>query len=445
MDRRLPEPSAASARPTRRNLKLSAADGGCFGGMVACGETYLPAFALALGLSEMAAALAASVPVLCGGLMQLISPWALEKVGGPKRWIVVCATVQALSFVPLIYAAMIGSLPLAALLVIASVYWASGMATGPAWNTWMEDIVPSRLRTDYFPRRTRVQLISTFAVLIASGLFLQFAEDRGHAMMAFAVLFSLAAVLRLISVGLLASHQTPEPRWPAPKRSMPAPSSVGTSPYRLITFLVMVQASVQLSGPFFAPYMLVQLQFGYGQYMLLVSLAFVSKVIALRFLGRLAKRFGAMTLLVVGSIGLVPLSAMWIVSQDMVYLCVIQLISGVVWAAYELGFFLLFFEAMPVAQRTRLLSYYNFANSVALVCGASLGAVLLSQFGCTPEVYFWLFGLSSAGRLACLPVLLGTSFSKKTTIRGMTLRALSLRPAGGSLDVPVLPSIQRGD
>lgn len=411
--------------------------------MVACGETYLPAFALALGLSEMAAALAASVPILFGGLMQLISPWATQRLGSAKHWILICATVQALSFLPLVAAALNGSLSLLPLLLIASVYWGAGMSTGPAWNTWMEEIVPSRLRTDYFPRRTRVQLVSTFSMLIASGLFLQFAQSRGQAMLAFATLFLTATILRLISVSLLAAHQSPEwmpvePRSVGPKKAKPT-----ASPTRLIAYLVMVQAAVQLSGPFFAPYMLKQLEFSYGQYMLLVSIAFLAKVAALRYLGKMAKRFGAMTLLIFGSLGLVPLSALWIVSPSVVWLSGVQVISGVAWAAYELGFFLMFFESMPVHRRTQLLSYYNFANSAAMVLGAGAGALMLKVFGCTPEVYYWLFGLSAVGRLACLPILLRSSFGKKTSVYEISLRALSLRPSGGSLDVPVLPSLRR--
>jgi MFS family permease len=427
------------------------ADGGCFGGMVACGETYLPAFALAVGLSETAAALAASLPVLCGGLMQMISLYAVERVGGPKRWIVLCATIQALSFVPLVIAAMVGSLSLVALLLIASVYWGAGMSTGPAWNTWMEDIVPTRLRKEYFPRRTRLQLLATLGVLLASGLFLQLAQTSGHVMLAFTILFALAAVLRLISAGLLASHQTPRRSTPQKETYPLGPSRKSASPARLILFLVFVQAAVQLSGPFFAPYMLKQLEFSYGQYIFLISVAFIAKVAALRGLGEMAKEFGSMKLLIVGSLGLVPLSSLWLVSTNFYWLCLIQLIAGVVWAAYELGFFLMFFEAMPVQDRTRLLSYYNFGNSAALVVGATIGATILSVFGCSPTTYYWLFGLSSLGRLACLPILFYFSAGLSAKLAPgerppsyrISLRALSLRPSAGSISVPILASLRR--
>ena len=63
---------------------------------------------------------------------------------------------------------------------------------------------------------------------------------------------------------------------------------------------------------------------------------------------------------------LVPLSAFWIVADDYRWLAIVQVISGCAWAAYELGFFLMFFEMLPRAQRTRLLTLYNFANAAAI-------------------------------------------------------------------------------
>ncbi len=435
----------AETRTTRRNLTLSAVDGGCFGGMVGCGETYLPAFALAIGLTEMDAALAASVPVLCGGAVQLISPWGTRLLGSLQPWIVVCAALQALSFLPLVLVANRGSTGLTILLVIASIYWGAGMATGPAWNTWMEEIVPRPLRTRYFPRRTGIQLFSLLVTLVLAGIFLQVAESRGQLMFAFAVIFGMAMSLRLLSALALAFHTTPYCRPERPASTTQAFNVDLSKPYRLIIFLVLVQAAVQLSGPFFAPYMLKQLQFSYGQSMLLISLAFIAKIIALRYLGRIAKRIGSYRLLIAGSIGLVPLSALWIISPSIYWLVWVQILAGVTWAAYELGFFLMFFDVIPANQRTRLLAIYNFANSAALVLGATIGSLMLSVRGCTSETYYWLFGLSSLGRLACIPILLSFRTNESETLVSMTLRALSLRPSAGSIDVPVLPSIQRDD
>ena len=150
---------------------------------------------------------------------------------------------------------------------------------------------------------------------------------------------------------------------------------------RLLVYLVAVQACVQISGPFFAPYMLKQLGFGYFEYVFLVSIAFLSRIVAVTKWTAIAHRFGAATLLWIGSIGLVPLSSLWIVSPSIVWLSFAQVCSGIAWAAYELGFFLLFFETIPASRRTKMLTYYNLGNTVAMFVGASIGAVLLNRLG----------------------------------------------------------------
>ncbi len=141
---------AGEASDVRHNLGRSMGDAASFGVMVGLGETYLPAFALALGMGEASSGLVASLPVVAGGIMQLVSLRAMKFFGDEQRWVVLCASVQALSFIPLIIAALHGSISMPLLLLIASVYWASGLASGPAWNTWMDVDRPCRRPSPIF-------------------------------------------------------------------------------------------------------------------------------------------------------------------------------------------------------------------------------------------------------------------------------------------------------
>src|SRR6056297_2787748 len=151
----------ASGSSLRSNLRASTGDGAAYGVMVGMGETFFPAFALAVGLGEVSAGLISSLPMLAGGILQLVSLRAVSWLGSEKRWVLVCAAVQGLAFVPLAIAAAIGSISLSVLLLLASVYWAAGLASGPAWNTWMQAVVPSRLRAKYFAARTRTSQLAT--------------------------------------------------------------------------------------------------------------------------------------------------------------------------------------------------------------------------------------------------------------------------------------------
>jgi MFS family permease len=179
----------------------------------------------------------------------------------------------------------------------------------------------------------------------------------------------------------------------------------------------------------------------YMTYVYLLAVAFLSRIVTLSFWGSIAKQFGASTLMWAGAIWLVPLSSLWIVSGNYVWLTVVQAVSGVAWAAYELGFFLLFFETLPAQNRTRMLTYYNFANTTAMLAGSLLGAMIFLGAGGGVSGYYLLFAISSIGRLFGLGLLWRVELAP-VSVKYLAFRVLGLRPATATLDVPVLPSME---
>ncbi len=434
----------------RRNMAASTSDAAAYGVMVGIGETFLPAFALAVGLGEVTAGIVGSVPLMAGGLLQLISLWALSKGFSQKWWVVLAAALQSLAFVPLIWVAYLGSVSGPVLLAIASFYWAAGLASGPAWNGWIERVIPKQMRANYFAKRTRATQLATMLGFVSGGLLLQFGRQGGWVLLAFAGLFAIAFVARIISAVMLALHRLPSavvrPLAVVSPVAEPQPTAAQAvsrayAGKHLLIYLVMVQGAAQIAGPFFTPYMLRQLHLSYLSFTLLVAVAFLAKVIALPAWGQLARRRGAGWLLTVGGTAIVPLAALWIVSQNFYWLLFIQALSGVAWAAYELGFFLMFFEALPAQRRVKMLTYYNMANTSAWCIGASLGAGFLFYRGTTVEAYYGLFALSSLGRLLAVCYLYVTRPEVKVRVTQIGLRVVGLRPGSGQLESPILPSL----
>lgn len=427
----------------RKNMVASTSDAAAYGVMVGVGETFLPAFALAIGLGEVMAGIIGSVPLMAGGLLQLVSLWALSRGFSQKWWVVLAAGLQSLAFIPLIWAAYVGSVTGPVLLAIASFYWAAGLASGPAWNGWIEKIIPKQMRANYFAKRTRASQLATLLGFVAGGLLLQFGRQSGWVLMAFAALFLTAFIARLASAVMLALHRLPESAF---QPVVVKPSVVTKTPNQhsgkhLLIYLVLVQGCVQISGPYFTPYMLKHLHLSYLAFTGLIAVAFIAKVISLAAWGKLARQRGAGWLLTVGGTAIVPLSSLWIVSQNFYWLIFIQTINGVAWAAYELGLFLMFFEALPASQRVRMLTIYNMANTSAWCIGATLGACVLSYLGTTVEAYYTLFGLSALGRTIAVGYLYATRPELKVRVTQIGLRIVGLRPNGASLESPILPSI----
>lgn len=430
---------------TDRDLALSIGDGAAYGVMVGLGETYLSAFALAIGLGEVYTGLLGSLPILFGSLLQLISPWGVRQFRSHRRWVVFCAGMQASCFIPLIAAAWFGHIDRTLLMIIASVYWAASLGTGPAWNTWMGATVPVPMRATFFARRARLNQAMVFVGFVGGGLTLQLGRNWGprESEQMFIVLFGVSFVCRSFST-LFLSLQSEGPLDPKSLRDLPgkvirARLFTGDSG-RLLILAVMMQAGVYFCGPYFAPFMLKTLEMPYWMYAVLLGVSFVVKFFCLPFWGRFAHRFGAQRLLWLGAIGIVPLAGGWLISTDLYYLVALQALGGAAWGAYELALLLLFFETIPARERTGILTWYNLANSASLAVGSMLGGILLAGMGVTREAYLAVFVGSSVLRvLALIPF----AWLPKTVVDAdeMPIRPLNVQPNSGSMDSPILPAM----
>ncbi len=435
----------------KRNLKAMNADGFSFSVMVGIGEAYLPAFMLARGLGEMNAAMIATVPVLLGSILQLLAPLALQKLKSYRRFVVSTASLQACSMLMLMGMALTEHVSAWVVFVPATLYWAAGLATGPAWNTWVEQLVPRRIRSGFFARRSRLSHVGVLLGLVSGGLLLRWSVAHELTVAVFAILFGVGAIGRFVSAAMLArqteavhtasksSHEASrDADAVVPDRSsfsdrlssmmqiVRRPGPAG----RLVLFLMAVQTAVHVSGPYFNPFMLKVLQLSWVDYMGLLSLGFIGKMISLPWAGRFANRWGADRLLWVGSVGIVPVSALWFVAQDVWFLACLQILSGLVWGCYELAMLLQFFGQIPGERRVAVLTLYNLGNSAAMVVGTLIGALILNSLGRSHDAYLAVFVASGFLRLVALLALPGRSTAVSTTrgvFRGWMSRGRSDR------------------
>ncbi len=435
-------PTLSLVNSRDKDLRAILGDGIAFSVMVGLGETHIAAFALAIGHGEATAGLVASVPLLAGALMQLVTPRAVRRLGSYRRWVVLAARAQAACFVPLIAGALVASLPLVWLFSVASCYWASSMAAGAAWNPWVARLVPAPIRARFFARRTHFSQAAVALSVLLGGTVLERFAQAHHALWGFALLFTLAMLARVCSASFLARQSDPLPdEWRASDDAAAgAQIGAGRSRTRLFAYLIAAQLAVHVAAPFFTPYMLVRLRLRYDEFVLLTAAAFAARIFAVPLWGRLAQRYGAHRLLWIAAIGIVPLPSLWIVSSSLVYLFGLQLVAGAVWGAFELANLLLFIEAADERERTALLTRYNLANAIAIVAGSALGAVLLAGIGPGPRAYAILFIVSALGRLAALPLLRGTPDFVPVSA-SLPVETLAVRPSIGAIERPDLSAV----
>jgi len=426
-----------------RDLRAMVADGILFSVMVGVGESYVPAFVMALGHGEVAAGLIASVPVLVGAGLQLVSPAAVRRLGSYRRWVVLCARLQAASFLPLVAGAAWGALDIAWIAAAMVAYWAFGMATGPAWNAWVTSLVPSRIRARFFAHRTRLAQASLMASLVGAGLALDVGRDRGASLAVFGLLFGVALAARLGS-SLCLARQSEAPELASHHRALSLPelgremNQRGTR--RLLGYLLAMQLAVNVAAPYFTPFMLGPLGLSYAGFMVLTASAFASRVAVLPLLGRMVERRGTGPLMTGGAVAIVPLPALWLVSHDFVYLLVLQLFAGVAWAAVELATLLSFFERIHDHSRASVLTAYNLLSAASVALGALVGSQVMLGLDGGMTAYAGVFVVSATGRLLTLP-LLRRAPATGPEHTDLQLRTLAVRPSAGAVQRPVLATL----
>jgi MFS family permease len=428
----------------RKDLRASCADGAAWSVMVGVGESYLPAFVLALTASQLASGLVATVPMLAGAVLQLISPYAVRRLHSYRRWVVSCAVIQALAFVPLFVGSTTGSIPLVLVFVIASLYWGAGLATLPAWNAWVETLVPKRLRARFFARRTRLTQLGLLAGFVGGGLILQAGAKSGAPLSVFAILFLIASAGRLISAYYLGSQREPRPpgnAFPGLEPARLLRAARHNAHTRVLLYMIGAQMAAWIAGPYFTPYMFVHLGLSYWGFVVLVCAAFLSKIAFLPALGRVAQRWGAQRMLWTSGLLIVPVPALWLLNQHFVYLLVLQVLSGASWAAFELAMLLLFFETIPSEKRLTVLTMFNLASAAAIALGSFIGGVLLSAFASTPEAYVAIFTVSAIARATSLLLLLRMP-TLAIRLPFVATRAIAVRPSMGSIERPVLSGLR---
>ncbi len=436
-------------RRTRRRSDLRAmlGDGVAFSVMVGIGESYLAAFALSCGFGDIAAGLTATAPMLIGASLQLVSPSAVHWLGSHKRWVVLCASLQAASFLPLLMGALAGGISLLAFSLTVSLYWGLGMATGPAWNTWAGKLVPQALRSRYFARRSRWSQAALLAGLAAGGVILQEAGTRGVELNGYAIIFCLAFLARVTSATLLS--QQSEERPVALGETRISPRAIRTHLQsgghgRLLGFLLLFQSGVWIAAPYFTPYMLGPLGLDFVEFTALTGTAFAARILVLPAVGRLARRRGTLRLIQISSVAIVPLPALWLVSDSLTWLFALQMFGGAAWAAFELATLLSFFEHIPETARTSLLSAYNLAYALAIAIGTAIGALILQLGGEGVWAYGLLFAVSVAARFLSLGLLRGLP-EVALEDRPPTLRTVGLRASSGGLQRPVFLASDDGE
>jgi MFS family permease len=252
----------------------------------------------------------------------------------------------------------------------------------PQWSSLIGDIVSPRKRGRFFGVRTQIMTGLTFVGLLAGGFALYVFSERDQTAYGFALLFTVAAIARLVSVYHLGQMHDPgghvEPlnlslrpkTWQRIRRS---------NAVRFSMFIAFIYFGTWISSPFFTVYLLRDLEFNYLEFTIAIGTAVLAQLLTMSQWGRISDVFGNRRVLEVSCVAIPIVPILWLISTNFYYIVAIQLISGFVWAGFSLCAGNFVYDLIRPAQRATYLAVHNVLSNFGIFAGSLIGGLLGSM------------------------------------------------------------------
>ena len=423
----------------RESLRASFKDGLFASFMGGVTDHYATPLALFLGATIQQVGLITALPNLLSSLSQFFAVRVIYWVGGRIKLLVRLVFSQAsllLCIAILPWLEISGRVELLLVLLILAAL--CGGLAGPAWGSLMSDYIPSSKRGRYFGWRNRTLGAVALGSVITSGLILNSFREVSYAA-GFLIIFSLAALTRYASAYFI--KQMDEP----PHRRDPASDFTflmfvarfrESNFFKFVVFCACLTFATYLSAPFFAVFMLRDLQLSYLTYMALQVCSSFASLVALPLWGKHADLVGNVRVLRLSSFFAALVPAFWLWSRDPAYLMLVQIWGGFSWSGVTLSAANFIYDAVTPQKRVRCIAYFNVINGVALFLGSSTGGFLAARL---PPLFGYsllsLFALSCFCRLFFY-LLLSRSFREvrpahEVTVHELFFSVVGIRPLVG--------------
>ncbi len=368
-------------RKIKHSLKTSITEGSFAAGANGLGVSYFAPFAIALNASSSQIGLMHALISLLPSVVQLKGARLVESFSR-KKVVVAGVLLQTLMFIPLILIGLFlssGNLAVWLTILFVSLIYGFGAIAQPAWFSWMGSLVPEEHRGKYFAKRNRITGFFGLISMIAGAFVLQYFEVLGIALIGFGILFALAGICRFISMLLFKKHY--EPKLVIHKKDYFSfwdfLKNLQTPFGRFTIYTTLFKIAINISGPFFAVYILKDLGLGYLWFMVIAVAGTVFHLAFLPILGKVSDRYGNIKLLRIASFCFMVSPFLWMVSENPYYLMSVpKLFSGIAWAGFGLASSNYIYDAVRQEKRSFGLAYFNLLNGLGAFFGAGIGALI---------------------------------------------------------------------
>lgn len=277
----------------------------------------------------------------------------------------------------------------------------------------MSYLVPRRRRGAYFSMRNRILTLVQLGVALLAGHFLD--TFAGRTLLVFSLVWSFAFLMRFIGSCVMAAQYEPvKLRQPATEEAefVDFLRRLHTHSFGRFTLAFsLLNFAANISGPFFAVYMLNELKLGYLDYTILTSIPSAMIIVTMSFWGRLCDRIGYVKPMRLFATIVSGLPLIWIMTTNYWHLVLVQMAAGMAWGGMTMASFNYTLDAIGPLNRIRSISYLNAINSLAICLGSITGGVLgpmLPAFSASQIHSIFLFSVI----LRFVPMLLFQTLSE---------------------------------
>lgn len=350
------------------------------------GDHYISPFAIAINASSSAVAFLSSVAGLLGPLTQLFGSRLIEKYSR-KKIVLKSVFLESLMWLPLIalailfYKGILVSLLPFLMLIFYGLYIIFANLSGPAWFSWMGDIVDEKFRGRWFSKRNLLTGFVSIVLALAASFFLTYFKNKNWTMLGFIILFALALIFRMLSWHTF--RKKFEPKIKLKKGDYFSfwdflIKSPQTNFGRFTIFRSFFSFACSIASPLFAVYLLRNLQFSYTTYMVIILSSSVFSLLVMELWGKFADKYGNYVVMGITSLLIPIIPILWIVSPSPIYLVFVPaIVSGISWAGFNLASGNFIYDNVRVEKRGLAVSYYNMTNGIGVFLGAGIGALLI--------------------------------------------------------------------
>jgi MFS family permease len=280
-------------------------------------------FARDLHASELQIGILAALPFLAS-LVSMPASLLTERTGARKAIFQITTYSQRLLWIPIALVPLwllshdnLQSAAVIAFMGLILLMYSSGAAGGPAWLSWMADIVPDRLRGKYFARRRQWGILSAIPTALLVGWLLDRFAGSGNPsaeLRVCSLIFICASLFGFVDIHLF--HRVPnvpmQPRAHAPMLKLLARPLRDKQFLLFGGFVATLTFAVSFMGQFVTFYLMDRVQVtGTGIQLMILVAPLLTQLLVLPIWGHAADRMGKKPVMAIASLGLVPVGLGW--------------------------------------------------------------------------------------------------------------------------------------